>query len=84
MTPEMEQRIIDGEKEHCDAVIASSFHPACVQHPPDDTVLFCRGSWDFPKFRDLFANEELYLRRHADLFVKGKHIPPNEGLAFFR
>ena len=49
-------------------------HPAC-EHPPDDTVL-CRFM-DFPKFRDLFANEELYLRR-TDLF---KETDPNEGLA---
>ena len=49
-------------------------HPACV-HPPDDTVI-CRFL-DFPKFRDLFANEELYLRR-TDLF---KETDPNEGLA---
>ncbi len=51
-----------------------AFHPAC-EHPPDDTVL-CRFM-DFPKFRDLFANEELYLRR-TDLF---KETDPNEGLA---
>lgn len=50
-----------------------AFHPAC-EHPPDDTVL-CRFM-DFPKFRDLFANEELYLRR-TDLF---KETDPNEGL----
>jgi hypothetical protein len=49
-------------------------HPAC-EHPPDDTVL-CRFM-DFPKFRDLFANEELYLRR-TDLF---KETDPNERLA---
>jgi hypothetical protein len=49
-------------------------HPACV-HPPDDTVI-CRFL-DFPKFRDLFANEELYLRR-TDLF---KETDPNEALA---
>src|SRR5258708_33328488 len=36
-----------------------------VEAPPDDTVI-CRFM-DFPKFRDLFANEELYLRR-VDLF----------------
>ena len=39
-------------------------HYACI-HPPDDTII-CRFI-DFPKFRDLFANEELYLRR-TDLF----------------
>jgi hypothetical protein len=39
-------------------------HYACI-HPPDDTII-CRFM-DFPKFRDLFANEELYLRR-TDLF----------------
>jgi hypothetical protein len=39
-------------------------HP-CVEAPADDTVI-CRFM-DFPKFRDLFANEELYLRR-VDLF----------------
>jgi hypothetical protein len=49
-------------------------HPAC-EHPPDDTVL-CRFM-DFPKFRDLFANEELYLSR-TDLF---KETDPNEGMA---
>ena len=49
-------------------------HPACV-HPPDDTVI-CRFL-DFPKFRDLFANGRLYLRR-TDLF---KETDPNEALA---
>jgi len=39
-------------------------HYACLE-PPDDTVI-CRFM-DFKKFRDLFANEELYLRR-LDLF----------------
>jgi hypothetical protein len=48
-------------------------HPACKE-PPDDTVI-CRFT-DFTKFRDLFANEELYLRR-TDLF---KETDPNEAL----
>lgn len=39
-------------------------HPY-VEAPPDDTVI-CRFM-EFAKFRDLFANEELYLRR-VDLF----------------
>jgi hypothetical protein len=39
-------------------------HPHCTE-PPDDTVI-CRFM-DFQKFRDLFANEELYLQR-TDLF----------------
>ena len=39
-------------------------HPY-VEAPPEDTVI-CRFM-DFDKFRDLFANEELYLRR-TDLF----------------
>ena len=39
-------------------------HPY-VESPPHDTVM-CRFM-DFPKFRDLFANEELYFRR-VDLF----------------
>src|SRR5260370_32628213 len=38
---------------------------AYVEAPPEDTVI-CRFM-DFDKFRDLFANEELYLRR-VDLF----------------
>jgi hypothetical protein len=48
-------------------------HRACVE-PPDDTVI-CRFM-DFPKFRDLFASEEIYLRR-VDLF---KETDPREGL----
>jgi len=39
-------------------------HYACKE-PADDTVIW--RFMDFPKFRDLFANEELYLRR-VDLF----------------
>ncbi|MGH9515667.1 MAG: hypothetical protein ACRD3P_08325 [Terriglobales bacterium] len=48
-------------------------HSDCV-HPSDDTVI-CRFL-DLSKFRDLFANEELYLRR-TDLF---KETDPQEGL----
>jgi hypothetical protein len=48
-------------------------HPY-VKQPPDDTVI-CRFI-DFDKFRDLFANEELYLRR-TDLF---KDADPWEAL----
>lgn len=48
-------------------------HDACTE-PPADTRI-CRFI-DFPKFRDLFANEELYLRR-TDLF---KETDPNEAL----
>jgi hypothetical protein len=48
-------------------------HPACT-NPPDDTVL-CQ-LMDLPKFRDLFANEELYFRR-TNLF---KETDPQEGL----
>jgi len=40
-------------------------HHPYVLEPPSDTVI-CRFM-DFGKFRDLFANEELYLRR-TDLF----------------
>jgi len=49
-------------------------HPACVE-PPEDTAI-CRFM-DFRKFRDLFANEELYFRR-IDLF---KETDPSEALA---
>lgn len=48
-------------------------HDACTE-PALDAVI-CRFV-DFPKFRDLFANEELYFRR-TDLF---KEIDPNEAL----
>jgi hypothetical protein len=48
-------------------------HPACTE-PPGDTVI-CRFM-DFDKFRDLFGNEELYLRR-TDRF---KETDPQEGL----
>lgn len=48
-------------------------HDACIE-PALDAVI-CRFI-DFPKFRDLFANEELYFRR-TDLF---KEIDPNEAL----
>jgi hypothetical protein len=48
-------------------------HRACTE-PPVDTVI-CRFL-DFRKFRDLFANEELYLRR-VDLF---KETDPQEAL----
>jgi len=48
-------------------------HPACTE-PPADTRI-CRFI-DLPKFRDLFANEELYFRR-TDLF---KETDPNEAL----
>jgi hypothetical protein len=48
-------------------------HPACVE-PPADTVI-CRFM-DFPKFRDLFASEEIYLR-WVDLF---KETDPREAL----
>jgi hypothetical protein len=48
-------------------------HPACTE-PPLETVI-CRFM-DFPKFRDLFASEEIYLRR-VDLF---KETDPREGL----
>ena len=48
-------------------------HPACVE-PPVDAVI-CRFM-DFPKFRDLFASEEIYLRR-VDLF---KETDPREAL----
>jgi hypothetical protein len=49
-------------------------HISC-QEPTPDTVI-CRFI-DFDKFRDLFANEELYFRRD-DLF---KEIDPEEALA---
>lgn len=42
-------------------------HPY-VETPPEDTVI-CRFM-DFDKVRDLFGNEELYLRR-TDLFKEG-------------
>jgi hypothetical protein len=48
-------------------------HDACKEPPADTSI--CRFM-DLPKFRDLFANEELYLRR-TDLF---KETDPNEGL----
>lgn len=48
-------------------------HYACTE-PPADTRI-CRFI-DFPKFRDLFANEELYFRR-VDLF---KETDPQEAL----
>src|SRR5437867_4240607 len=47
---------------------------ATCTEPPDDAVI-CRFM-DFKKFRDLFANEELYLRR-VDLF---KETDPQEAL----
>ncbi len=49
-------------------------HVACTE-PAADTPI-CRFM-DLPKFRDLFANEELYFRR-TDLF---KEIDPEEALA---
>jgi hypothetical protein len=48
-------------------------HDACPEPAPDTVI--CRFI-DFGKFRDLFANEELYFRR-TDLF---KEIDPNEAL----
>src|SRR6266404_2189996 len=48
-------------------------HPACTEPAPD--AFICRFM-DFHKFRDLFANEELYFRR-TDLF---KETDPNEAL----
>jgi len=48
-------------------------HIACTEPEPD--TIICRFM-DFPKFRDLFANEELYFRR-TDLF---KDIDPEEAL----
>jgi hypothetical protein len=48
-------------------------HLACLEPLPNSTI--CRFI-DFRKFRDLFANEELYFRR-TDLF---KEIDPNEAL----
>jgi hypothetical protein len=48
-------------------------HDTCTE-PPGDTRI-CRFI-DLPKFRDLFANEELYFRR-TDLF---KETDPNEAL----
>jgi hypothetical protein len=48
-------------------------HYACKE--PADGTPICRFI-DFPKFRDLFANEELYFRR-TDLF---KETDPNEAL----
>ena len=48
-------------------------HPACIAPAPDTSI--CRFM-DFNKFRDLFANEELYFRR-TDLF---KETDPSEAL----
>lgn len=48
-------------------------HIACTEPEPD--TIICRFM-DLPKFRDLFANEELYFRR-TDLF---KEIDPEEAL----
>src|SRR5260370_29111663 len=48
-------------------------HPACTEPAPD--AFICRFM-DFHKFRDLFANEELYFRR-TDLF---KETDPSEAL----
>ena len=48
-------------------------HYACIE--PSDEKVICRFI-DFGKFRDFFANEELYLRR-VDLF---KETDPNEAL----
>jgi hypothetical protein len=49
-------------------------HFACTE--PESETVICRFM-DFPKFRDLFANEGLYFRR-TDLF---KEIDPEEALA---
>lgn len=49
-------------------------HYACTE--PDPDTIICRFV-DFPKFRDLFANEELYFRR-TDLL---KEIDPEEAMA---
>jgi hypothetical protein len=49
-------------------------HIAC--HEPEPDTIICRFM-DFPKFRDFFANEELYFRR-TDLF---KEADPEEALA---
>src|SRR5581483_2386863 len=49
-------------------------HIAC--HEPEPDTIISRFM-DFPKFRDLFANEELYFRR-TDLF---KETDPEEALA---
>jgi hypothetical protein len=48
-------------------------HPACIEPAPDTPI--CRFM-DFNKFRDFFANEELYFRR-TDLF---KETDPSEAL----
>ena len=48
-------------------------HDACTEPPANTSI--CRFL-DLPKFRDLFANEELYLRR-TDLF---KETDPREAL----
>jgi hypothetical protein len=48
-------------------------HYACTEPPAETNI--CRFM-DLPKFRDLFANEELYLRR-TDLF---KETDPREAL----
>lgn len=49
-------------------------HPACTEPPPETVI--CRYL-DLRKFRDLFASEELYLRR-VDLF---KETDPREAIA---
>jgi len=49
-------------------------HPACTEPAPETVV--CRYL-DLSKFRDLFASEELYLRR----LDKFKESDPREGLA---
>jgi hypothetical protein len=49
-------------------------HPACTEPSPD--TIICRYL-DLRKFRDLFASEELYLRR-VDLF---KETDPREAIA---
>ncbi len=56
-----------------DSSDACYFHDACTE-PADDTVI-CRFM-DMPEFRDLLANEELYLSR-VGLF---KETDPQEGL----
>lgn len=48
-------------------------HPSCIE-PPEDSII-CRFM-NFDKFRDFFANEELYLRR-VDLL---KETDPQEAL----
>jgi hypothetical protein len=49
-------------------------HPACTEPGPE--TIICRFM-DFPKFRDLFCNEELYFRR-TDLL---REVDPEEALA---